>query len=157
MRPVLRRALLVLPLLFSCAESAPLRAEALDHAAYRLDAGQAILDLSLVLRSRSEEPVSAHALEYDVRLEEETVAVGSAAVGGATGVLVPAGGTAALQLPLTFGWDQLPTAVVRRLERGGALPVQVRGNVLVRVPGRTASVRVPFDLDGRLRPVELAP
>ncbi|WP_373047658.1 hypothetical protein [Vulgatibacter sp.] len=41
---------------------------------------------------------------------------------------------------------------VRRLERGGALPVQVRGSVVVRVPGRTASVRVPFDLDGRLRP-----
>ncbi len=142
-----------LVLLVSCAETAHLRAESLGLAAYRLEGGHAAIDLAVAVRSSAPEPMAAQSVEYELRLEGQSVAVGSAQLGGAGGLVVPAGGTASLPLVLTLAWEQLPPGTARRLEQGIAVPVDVRGDVVYRLPGRRASSRIPFALDARLVPV----
>ena len=80
------------------------------------------------------------------------MAVGSAAVGGATGVALPPGGEARIELPLTLTRTQLPAEILRRLDRGASVPVAVRGNVSLRRPGRAKPYPVPFEVDGTLAP-----
>lgn len=142
--------------LAACAEIPHLRAESLEPARYRLEAGQAAIQLALAVRSTAAEPMAAESVEYEVLLEGRPVAVGSVQLGGAEGVTVPAGGAASLELVLTLAWEQLPPDVASRLERGGAVPVDVRGDVVYRLPGRKRASRVRFALDAHLLPVAAA-
>jgi len=146
-------AALLLAVASACAGNGAVRAETLEAAA-RLDDERAVLRLELLVRSGAAEPLVARALEYEIRLGAQAVAVGSAAVGGASGVALPPGGTAHLELPLALARDQLPAEVARRLDRGGTVPVLVRGNVLVRRPGRARPLSIPFELGGTLAPAD---
>lgn len=147
----MRRLLpLLLLALASCASGGGLRAVPQPPAAAQLGEEAARLDAVLRLESSMDKPLAAFSVQYDLLLFGQPVAVGSTAVGGATGVIVPAGGSALLQLPIRIPYGDLPAAVATRLQESGSVPATVRGRIYLRKAEQHALVELPFELEATL-------
>lgn len=116
---------LLLALFAGCSAATPIRGGAIERASYEVTGDVAVVRLAIGLHNDGGVPVVVRAIEYDVRLGERTVVVGSEAVA----LEIPARGRAAIDLELPVQREALPASTRARIDAGQEVEAVVRGQI----------------------------